>query len=183
MKLIKGSFLTKLIGVFRFLLVRLFFARKFTAKGLGIIPSNVIFMIPGNGRITFGKKVILSNNVEIQSSGILEIGSNTTINRYSRVISFDKISLGNNVTIAQFVTIVDHDHQYEMEGGNLKLDGYNTSPIRIGNNVWLADKCTVLQGVTIGNNVIAGAHTLINKDVPPNCIIGGVPFKIIKQLK
>jgi acetyltransferase-like isoleucine patch superfamily enzyme len=182
MKLIKGSIVSKVSGVLRFQLAKIFHLGKFKSKGIGMLGSKSLFLIPGKGKIEFGKKVIVSSNVELQSKGNLTIGSNSTINRYSRIIAYNNISLGKNVTIAQFVSILDHDHHFEMKNQKLELNGYKSSPITIGNNVWLADKCTVLKGVNIGDNVIAGAHTLINKDVPSNCIIGGVPFKILKQL-
>jgi acetyltransferase-like isoleucine patch superfamily enzyme len=69
-----------------------------------------------------------------------------------------------------------------MIDNKMKLDGYTTAPIKIGNNVWVGDKSTILKGVTIGDNVVVGANTLVNKDVPDNCVIGGIPFKILKQL-
>lgn len=95
----------------------------------------------------------------------------------------DKIEIGNNVAIAQFVTILDHNHAYTYQDNVMKLDGYDTEPIKIGNNVWIADKCTILKGAHIGDNVIVGAHTLVNKPVPSNCIIAGTPFKIIRELQ
>ena len=54
--------------------------------------------------------------------------------------------------------------------------------IKIGNNVWIADKVTILGGVTIGDNVIIGAGSVVNNDVPSNCIVAGIPANIIKKL-
>jgi maltose O-acetyltransferase len=168
----------------RFVLRRLLSGGRFQSDGLGMIGSRNYFYLVGKGRIRFGKKVILGDCVEIQSNGLLSIGTGTSINKYSRIVALENIAIGSYVTIAQFVTILDHDHDFKFDPNaqQLQLQGYTTAPITIGNNVWLADKCTVLKGVTIGNNVIAGAHTLINKDVPDNCIIAGTPFKILKQL-
>jgi len=86
------------------------------------------------------------------------------------------------VTIAKFVTILDHDHAYEIQDEQLILTGYKVKPVTIGNNVWIGDKCTILRGVNIGNNVIIGAHTLVNKDVPDNSMVAGIPFKVIRKL-
>ena len=80
------------------------------------------------------------------------------------------------------VSILDHDHHYDLEDGQLKLSGYDTAPIKIGYNVWIADKVTILRGVTIGNNVVIAANAVINKDVPDGVIVGGVPAKILKEL-
>ena len=80
------------------------------------------------------------------------------------------------------VSILDHDHRYTFEGDDLQLDGYVTAPITIGNNVWIADKVTILKGVTIGDNVVVGANSLVHKDVPANSVVGGVPFRVLKKL-
>lgn len=75
-------------------------------------------------------------------------------------------SIGENVWINQQVTI---GHKGEK------------SPI-IGNNVRIACGAKVLGDVRIGNNVIIGANAVVVKDVPDNCVVGGVPAKILKKL-
>lgn len=183
MRLKKNSFIYKIASVIRFYFAKIYYLSHLKLSGPGMLGTNTYLFISFKGNISLGKKPIIADFVELQSEGNLKIGNYCTINRYSRIIAFESINIGNNVTIAQNVSILDHDHNYLLHDENLVLNGYNTSPITIGNNVWLSDKCTVLRGVTIGNNVIAGAHTLINKDVPSNCIIGGMPFKILKELK
>ena len=118
----------------------------------------------------------------LYTKGILSVGNNFYLNRYSRIVAHQSISIGDQVTIGQFVSILDHDHNFEMKKGQLTLDGYLTAPVKIGSNVWIGDKSTILKGVTIGDNVVVGANTLVNKDVPSNSVIGGVPFKILKSI-
>lgn len=55
-----------------------------------------------------------------------------------------------------------------------------TKPIIIGNDVFIGANVTILDGVTIGDGAIIGACALVNKDVPPYAIVGGVPAKIIR---
>ncbi len=121
-------------------------------------------VIKQNGNIWIGNKSMIYNHVEIQSRNIIKIGSHFSINNYSRIIALDNIEIGDNVTIAQFVNYyLDHNHSYAYENEKLILKGYKTFPVIIGNNVWIADKATILKGVTIGNNVIIGANSLVNK--------------------
>jgi acetyltransferase-like isoleucine patch superfamily enzyme len=54
--------------------------------------------------------------------------------------------------------------------------------VKIGNNVWIGDKATILGGVTIGDNVIIGANSVVTHDVPSNCVAAGNPAKIIKKI-
>lgn len=55
-----------------------------------------------------------------------------------------------------------------------------SSPIEIGEDVWIGAQCTVLKGVKIGSHAVVAANTVVNKDVPPYAIVAGSPAKIIK---
>ena len=57
------------------------------------------------------------------------------------------------------------------------------SPVKIGNDVWIGAKATVLSGVTIGNGAVIAAGAVVTKDVPDNTVVAGVPAKIIKQIE
>ncbi len=65
----------------------------------------------------------------------------------------------------------------------LKRDLKSKGEVVIGNNVWLGDKVTVLAGVHIGNNVIVAANAVVTKDIPDNCMVAGVPGRIIKTIE
>ncbi|MBQ8219779.1 MAG: CatB-related O-acetyltransferase [Bacteroidaceae bacterium] len=54
------------------------------------------------------------------------------------------------------------------------------SPIKIGNDVWIGEKCLIMPGITIGDGAIIAAHAVVTKDVPPYAVVGGIPAKVIK---
>lgn len=56
-------------------------------------------------------------------------------------------------------------------------------PVIIGNDVWIVGNVTILPGVKIGNNVVVAAGAVVTKDVPDNCVIGGVPARKIKDIE
>lgn len=56
-------------------------------------------------------------------------------------------------------------------------------PVTIGNDVWIGGNVTILPGVTIGNNVVVAAGAVVTKDIPDNCVVGGVPEKKIKDIE
>lgn len=182
MKLFKSSYIDKTLALFRWLLLKIIRFKTIKTSGVFYIGKFCQIFTNKKSRIKIGLKSHIADYVELQSRGTLLIGKNFNINKYSRVIAFEEIIIGDNVTLAQFVTILDHDHDYICKQEQLVLNGYKTRPINIGNNVWVGDKTTILKGVNIGNNVVVGANTLVNKDVPSNCIVAGNPFKIIKQL-
>ncbi|MBC8392241.1 MAG: acyltransferase [Deltaproteobacteria bacterium] len=174
-----------MISAIRFLIYKLRYRSKvFSGASLGMVGRKTKLCVKGkDSSLKLGRRPILSDHVELQSRGILQIGDNFCINRFSRIVSFKKIEIGHNVTIAQFVTILDHDHAYEFSNGKLVLNGYSQEPIKIGSNVWIGDKVTVLKGVTIGDNVIIGANSLVNKNVPGNCLAAGNPCRVIRRLE
>lgn len=57
------------------------------------------------------------------------------------------------------------------------------APVRIGKNVWIGSNAIILADVTIGDGAVIAAGALVNKDIPPMVVVGGVPAKVIKEIK
>ena len=112
----------------------------------------------------------------------MHIGDRVFVNSGSRIVSFEKITIGDDCLLAAGVTILDHDHQSEFIDGQPVRDKYNTAEINIESGVWIGEKVTILKGVTIGKNSVVAAHAVVTKDIPANCIAGGIPAKVIKEL-
>lgn len=172
----------KIFSVLRYFILKVYYFKKVTIRHISMIGKRCGIHILGQGTMRCKGRIIVNDDVMIYSRGKLTIGENFGINSYSRIVTHEAIDIGNNVTIGQMVSILDHDHHFEIENQDMKLSGYDTSPVSIGNNVWIGDKSTILRGVTIGDNVVIGANTLINKNVPSNCVVGGIPFKVLKEL-
>jgi acetyltransferase-like isoleucine patch superfamily enzyme len=147
------------------------------------IGSGCTVKTTAGGKLTASGKIRLDSGAELISQGQLTVGQNFVMNGYSRVIAHERIDIGDNVVVARFVSILDHDHAFNRNAtGDLVFNGYITAPVRIGNNVWLGDKVSILKGITIGDNVIIGANSVVTKDIPSNCIAAGIPAKVIKHI-
>ena len=105
-----------------------------------------------------GKNVFFNSNCSFQDQGGIYIGDNTLI--------------GHNVVLAT----INHDPDPANRGTNLPRS------IRIGNNVWIGANATVLPGVTIGDNAIIAAGSVVTKDVATNIVVAGVPAKPIRRI-
>ena len=89
------------------------------------------------------------------------------------------IEIGDNVQIGHQTVIATLNHDLNPE----KRWNMIPAPVKIGNNVWIGSHATILSGVTIGDNAVIAAGAVVNKDVPANTVVGGVPAKKIKEIK
>ena len=96
------------------------------------------------------------------------------------IASAGRIKIGNNVLCGANTTITDYD--WHTIDPNKRKVPPGPKPIEICDNVWLGLNVTVLKGVTIGENSVIGANSLVTKDIPPNVIAGGNPCRVIKEL-
>ena len=134
--------------------------------------ANSIMKINGNVHCNYGADITL------EQGALLSLGDcfiNTNVDIYCQT----SISIGNNVLIGQHVTIRDTDgHKIFSD----KEEHYDLSkPVVIKDHVWIAINATILKGVTIGENSVVAAGALVTKDVPPNCLVAGVPARVIKE--
>jgi len=121
----------------------------------------------------------LYENVEIKvrAQGVLTLGSNSCLHKGSTVRCTDKTTIGNDCVISWNVSILDHDGDYEI----VPASGNKKTEVKIEDHVWIGHNSSILKGVTIGKGSIIAAHSLVNKDVPPGCLYGGVPAKLIRE--
>lgn len=111
------------------------------------------------------------------------IGNNCSVMTRTVPLYAKLIRLGNNVRLASRVTFVTHDVSHAMLNDIPELKGEKfqekLGSIEIKDNVFVGAGTTILYGVQIGSNVIIGAGSLVNKDIPSNSVVGGVPARII----
>lgn len=115
------------------------------------------------------------------------IGNKCHFGEYCQISAINRITIGDGLLTGRFVYIGDNAH------GGHSFEEAETPPILrrlsskgeiiIGRNVWIADRVTILGGVTIGDNVIIGAGSVVSHDIPSNSVAVGAPAKIIKQIK
>ncbi len=106
------------------------------------------------------------------------IGRNVFINHACSFLDMGGITIEDDVLIGPKVSLLTEDHPVEPS----KRQQLGVKPISIKRNVWIGAGATILPGVTIGENSVVAAGALVNKDVPANTVVGGVPAKMIKKL-
>lgn len=128
---------------------------------------NIVLKIIGFP-IRFAYLIIFQWILGIDIPDKTKIGQGFQVYHGQSLIINEKTIIGNNVIVRHCTTI-----------GNAKKNG--GSPI-IGDNVEIGSNSVIIGEITIGNNSIIAAGSVVNKNVPPNTIVGGNPFKILKKI-
>ncbi len=116
-------------------------------------------------------------------NGIIKIGNNVTLNG-TVITSRKQIEIGDNTIIAPNVIIMDSDfhNQWPPEKRFELSLSTNDKEIKIGKNVWIGMNSVILKGVSIGDNSIIGAGSVVSKSIPKNVIAAGNPAKVVRSL-
>ena len=110
----------------------------------------------------------------------IEVGENFYANVNCIMLDVGKITIGDNVLFGPNVSIYTAGHPIHPESRN---SGYEYGiPVTIGSNVWIGGSCVILPGVSIGNNVVIGAGSVVTKDIPDNVCAAGNPCRVIREI-
>ena len=108
----------------------------------------------------------------------ITVGKNVFINACCHFQDQGGITLGDNCLVGHNVVFASLNHGFAPEERQSMLP----APIVVGRNVWIGSNSTILQGVTIGDNSIIAAGSVVTKDVPANAIVAGVPARFIRSI-
>lgn len=116
------------------------------------------------------------------------VGSHVFINAGCNFLDGGAITIGDRVLVAPDVKIYAGYHSLNARerwqpspDGTLRLVT-KVAPVAIGDDVWIGGNATILPGVHIGSNVVVAAGAVVDRDVPDNCVVGGVPARVLKEL-
>lgn len=110
----------------------------------------------------------------------IHLGKNFYSNHNLVILDANKVEFGNNVFIGPNCGFYTSGHPLDYKTRNKGLE--YAKPIKVGNNVWFGGNVCVLPGVTIGDNVVIGAGSVVNKDIPSNVVAIGNPCKMVKEI-
>jgi len=133
--------------------------------------------------VSIGKRTQIEADVWLKlvsREARLEIGQHSFIGRGTEIDVCERVSIGNHVLIAPGVFITDHSHNIEA-GICIDAQGCSSSPVSIGDDVWLGANCIVLPGVSIGQGAVVGAGAVVTKDVLQNSVVAGVPARVLRN--
>ena len=121
---------------------------------------------------------------DIENRTYLSIGKRVQVGRNCFIGASNNVTLADDVLLGPYVTIVDHTHQYSDETRPIIEQGITQEGfVKIGKGAWVGAGATVLghRGLTIGENAVVAANTVLTKDLPANCVAIGNPARIMER--
>lgn len=109
------------------------------------------------------------------------VGNNTGLSGIT-VASANRVSIGENVIIGAMSTIVDNDF-HNPDPTKRSLEDFPSSPVEIGDNVFIGMNVMILKGVSIGKNAVIGANSVVMTSIPENAVALGNPCKVLIRRK
>ena len=128
-----------------------------------------------------GRDVCLCPGFMCDSGRNIHVGDQFLANYNVTILDIMPVHIGDYVMIGPNTLITTVNHPLTPKGRREHL-GIG-KPVTIGNDVWIGGNCTILPGVTVGNNVVIAAGAVVTHDVPDNCVVGGVPAKKIRDIE
>lgn len=111
----------------------------------------------------------------------LSIGEGTFINYGVSFNTASRISIGAQCGIGMYVMFVTGTHR--IGATTRRMGEFYSEPIEVGDGVWIGAGATILPGVSLGPGSVVAAGSVVAKDVPSDCLVGGVPARVIRLLK
>ena len=149
----------------------------------------------GDGAIHAGIECNLRNNFATRLPGSsIHVGDRCFIAAGTMIIAADSVRLGNDILIGEQCYIADNDgHSLDLNirkadvpnsrKGHKDWTDIGIAPVTIEDHVWIAPRCIILKGVTIGRGAVIGAGSVVTKNIPPMTLAAGNPASPIKSLE
>jgi maltose O-acetyltransferase len=142
--------------------------------------------VKNEGRLLIGDRTRLASTIStlelsVGPQGLLDIGERVLINHGCSIGATKLVRIGERSNIGSQAILIDNAfHELDPDRRNEQPE---PAPVILEANVWLAARVIVLPGVTIGQNSVVGAGSVVTRDIPPNVLAAGIPAKVIRPLR
>lgn len=163
---------------------RLWQFARLAARFPQLDPSVIVLGYPelhGSRRICFGRELYLYRDLylETQEEGHIHIGDRVVLSRGVHLVAFRSIEIGAGSMIGEYTSLRDANHRVGCPV--LRNSGHDSTPIKVGRNVWIGRGVTILPGVHIGDGAVVGANAVVTRDVAAGAVVAGIPARPIRK--
>ena len=144
------------------------------------IGDDVRIVLSG-GTLVLGEGVDVRARCVFEVGGRLEFGGRNVVSYGATFHCDEAIKVGYMVGVSEYCTLADSTHTFDGPH-EWFVDNVKTSPVDVGEKVWLGAKVTVARGVQIGSGSVIGANSVVVKDVPEGHLASGVPAQVLRPV-
>jgi acetyltransferase-like isoleucine patch superfamily enzyme len=134
-----------------------------------------------HGRVSIGRRTTVWPGVKLTCLGRADRPARLTVGRCSSLGDRVQIHCCQEVTIGDYVLISWDCNILENNFHTTTDGGITSSPVVIGDRVWIGCRAIILSGVTIGEGAVVAAGSVVTRDVPPGTLVAGNPARVIRE--
>jgi acetyltransferase-like isoleucine patch superfamily enzyme len=151
-------------------------------NGMLFLGGGVTLQVGRGARLHFGRWVWIGHGTKIRChEGKVYIGDKTVLGQECTISAYQHVSIGEQCILADRVMLIDFDHNVAEVERPIRVQGIYKRDVRVGSNVWIGFGAQIMRGVSVGDNAIVGAGSIVTKDVPANAVVGGAPARVIRM--
>jgi acetyltransferase-like isoleucine patch superfamily enzyme len=155
---------------------------RWRTDGMLFLGPRLQLQIGRTGQIRFGRFVWVGEGTKIRChEGIVEIGAKTVIGQEVTISAYQHVRIGAECVIADRAMFIDFDHVVVDPEAPVRLQGIYKRDVVVGSNVWIGYGAQILRGVTIGDNAIIGASSVVTRNIPANAVAVGTPARVVRM--
>ena len=136
----------------------------------------------GYGQLIMGRFVHVGDENRLRChEGVLTVGDKAVFGRDNTINCYLDVEIGPATIVADWIYVCDFDHVTDDINLPIKDQGIVKTPVRVGADVWIGTKASILRGTNVGQGSVIAAHAVVREDVPPYSIVGGIPARVLKN--
>jgi acetyltransferase-like isoleucine patch superfamily enzyme len=154
---------------------------RLRTDGICFVCPGVQLEIGRHATLHLGRWSWLGHDTKVRvHEGEVRIGAKTVLGQECTISAYQHVSIGRECILADRVMLIDFDHGVVEVDRPIRQQGIYKRDVNVGHNVWVGYGACVLRGVTVGDNSIIGANSVVTRDVAENAVVGGVPARLIR---
>jgi acetyltransferase-like isoleucine patch superfamily enzyme len=162
--------------------LKLRFRGRLKTDGLAFVCPRVTLEIGPDAVVHLGRWAWIGHGTKIRAhEGEVHIGAKSVVGQECTISAFQHISIGRECIVADRVMLIDFDHGVVETERPVREQGIYKRDVRVGHNVWIGYGACFLRGVTVGDNSVVGTYTVVNRDVPADSVVAGVPVRVLRR--
>jgi acetyltransferase-like isoleucine patch superfamily enzyme len=166
----------------RWVWLKLRWRGRLETDGLCFVAPDVTLQIGRDAKLRLGRWCWIGHGTKIRvHEGETSIGAKSVLGQECTISAFQHVSIGRECIVADRAMLIDFDHGVVEVERPIRLQGIYKRDVRVGHNCWIGYAACILRGVTIGDNCIVGANTVVTKDVAANAVVAGAPGRVLRE--